>query len=130
MHPDLCEGRVVVVLANVVTCEQIFLTFPTEWMCVGPVMKGVKDRMPIVLSIACMRPKVLVKSVPTSKEIRLSELARLPLPPLITPTDLTLHYERCLCFLPFSAATTLTFSDSEGLGGLGGPSDPTRNRRP
>ena len=48
MHPDLCGGRVVVVLANVVTCEQIFLTFPTEWMCVGPVMKGVKDRMPIV----------------------------------------------------------------------------------
>ena len=49
MHPDLSEGRVVVVLvANVVTCEQIFLTFPTEWMCVGPVMKGVKDRMPIV----------------------------------------------------------------------------------
>ena len=53
MHPDLSEGRVVVVLAKVVTCEQIFLTFPTEWMCVGPVMKGVKDRMPIVLSIAC-----------------------------------------------------------------------------
>ena len=52
MHPDLSEGRVVVVLANVVTCEQIFLTFPTEWMCVGPVMKGVKDRMPIVLSVA------------------------------------------------------------------------------
>ena len=49
MHPDLCEGRVVVVLANVVTCEQIFLTFPTEWMCVGPVMKGAKDRMPIDL---------------------------------------------------------------------------------
>ena len=49
MHPDLSEGRVVVVLANVVTCEQIFLTFPTEWMCVGPVMKGVKDRMPIDL---------------------------------------------------------------------------------
>ena len=53
MHPDLSEGRVVVVLAKVVTCEQIFLTFPTEWMCVGPVMKGAKDRMPIVLSIAC-----------------------------------------------------------------------------
>ena len=52
MHPDLSKGRVVVVLANVVTCEQIFLTFPTEWMCVRPVMKGVKDRMPIVLSIA------------------------------------------------------------------------------
>ena len=59
MHPDLSEGRVVVVLvANVVTCEQIFLTFPTEWMCVGPVMKGVKDRMPIVLSIACTRPNI------------------------------------------------------------------------
>ena len=130
MHPDLCGGRVVVVLANVVTCEQIFLTFPTEWMCVGPVMKGVRDRMPIVLSIACLRPKLLVQTVLTLKEIRLSEPARLPLPPLITPTDLTLHYERCLCFLPFSAATTLTFSDSEGLGGLGGPSDPTRNRRP
>ena len=79
MHPDLSEGRVVVVLvANVVTCEQIFLTFPTEWMCVGPVMKGVKDRMPIVLSIACMRPKSLVQTVLTLKEIRLSELARLP----------------------------------------------------
>ena len=130
MHPDLCGGRVVVVLANVVTCEQIFLTFPTEWMCVWPVMKGVKDRMPIVLSIACLRPKLLVQTVLTLKEIRLGKLARLPLPPLITPTDLTLHYERCLCFLPFSAATTLTFSDSEGLGGLGGPSDPTRNRRP
>ena len=130
MHPDLCEGRVVVVLANVVTCEQIFLTFPTEWMCVGPVMKGVRDRMPIVLSIACLRPKLLVQTVLTLKEIRLSEPARLPLPPLITPTDLTLHYERCLCFLPFSAATTLTFSDSEGFGGFGAPSDPTRNRRP
>ena len=131
MHPDLSEGRVVVVLvANVVTCEQIFLTFPTEWMCVGPVMKGVKDRMPIVFSIACVRPKFLVQTVLTLKEIGLSELARLPLPPLITGTDLTLHYERCLCFLPFSAAVTLTFSDSEGLGGLGGPSDPIRNRRP
>ena len=129
MHPDLSEGRVVVVLANVVTCEQIFLTFPTEWMCVGPVMKGVKDRMPIVLSIA-RDPIFSVKTVLTLKEIRLGKLARLPLPPLITPTDLTLHYERCHCFLPFSAATTLTFSDSEGLGGLGGPSDPTRNRRP
>ena len=85
MHPDLSEGRVVVVLvANVVTCEQIFLTFPTEWMCVGPVMKGVKDRMPLELSIAC--DLIFgVKTVLTLKEIRLSELARLPLPPFNHP---------------------------------------------
>ena len=81
-----------------------------------------------MLATQIFSPKV--QTVLTLKEIMLSELACLPLPPLITPTDLTLHYERCLCFLPFSAATTLTFSDSEGLGGLGGPSDPTRNRRP